>query len=187
MPSDVINHSWCMVDIETTGTHPEHSAIIQIAAVAFNPYTLTIEHDQMFSRCLMIPPGRYWSDETKRWWMQQKHETLESIFARMEEPGPVVQAFSDWAPANAVFVSKPLSFDAPFISSYFRLFEVHDPFAYWKARDLRSLIQGLTWEQGFDEKAVPFEGPKHDGLFDCLHQIKLLFKAVQQSQRERVA
>lgn len=183
MVPEVIPNSWCMVDVETTGTQPDHSAIIQIAAVAFNPYELTIDATSMFSRCLLIPPNRYWSDDTRTWWMQQKRSTLDSIFARMEEPAQVMQAFSDWAPANAVFVSKPLSFDAPFVSSYFRAYDIHNPFAYWKARDLRSLIQGLTWKDPLDEKTIPFEGPEHDALFDCLHQIKLLFAAVRESQR----
>lgn len=178
----VSSNSWVMVDLETTGTHPEHSAIIQIAAVRFNPFHLTVDAECMFSRCLLVPDHRYWSEDTRRWWGQQKRETLQSIHARMEDPETVLRDFVAWVPEQATFVSKPLSFDAPFVSSYLRDYELPNPFAYWKARDLRSLIQGLTWNSEFDERAIAFEGPQHDALFDVLHQIKLLFRAIQQSQ-----
>ncbi len=176
--------AWIMMDLETTGTDPVHAAILQIGAVRFNPYHLTIDTESMFSRCMLPAAGRFWDESTRNWWASQPPDVYSSIMARAEEPGVVLQAFIDWVgPDDAVFVSKPLSFDAPFIASYLKQFELRNPFPHFWGCDVRSLIAGLTWGRNFDEKSVPFTGPAHDALFDCLHQIKLIFSAIQHSQK----
>lgn len=173
-----------MVDIETTGTSPDRSAIIQLAAVRFEPGTRYISHD-FFCRSLLIPPTRFWQEDTRSWWAQQRRDVLEGIYAQMEDPREVMVKFAEWvshSSGDASFISKPLSFDYPFVASYSIEFgHGHMPFRHYLGRDLRSMIEGLVPD--FDEKAVPFEGAEHNALFDCLHQIKLLFAALDKAGR----
>jgi DNA polymerase III epsilon subunit-like protein len=172
-----------MVDIETTGTSPDDNAIIQIAAVRFNPFTGTIDTANMFNRCLGIPPQRFWDEETRSWWMKQNKDILMSIFARMEDPAVVMKDFYDWAGGaycEECFVAKPLSFDFPFVQSYFRRFGYPMPFNHSKGRDLRSFLAGLSFPDApFDDRSVPVDGVgAHDAIFDVLHQIKVIFHAL---------
>lgn len=166
-----------MVDIETTGTSPDRNGIIQITAIRFNLEQRTVDHN-WFNRCLALPMRRSWDESTRDWWMN-KPEVISSIYQRMEDPRVVMDDFLNWINnenvGQLVFWSKPLSFDFPFVASYFRDYEMGMPFPFWLARDLRSFIAGRN--PNFDEKTVPFQGPAHDALFDTLHQIALLFAA----------
>jgi hypothetical protein len=171
---------FCCVDIETTGTSPDRAAVIQIAAARFNLETQEIDH-RFFNRCLAIPPTRFWEEGTRSWWMSHR-DTLASIYERMEDPRTVMADFHDWV--NQVpgthFLSKPLSFDFPFISSYAIEFGLgQNPFDFRRGRDLRSLISVIAPE--FNERSVPFDGNQHDAMFDVFHQIKMLFKATEES------
>lgn len=176
--------SYCCVDIETTGTSPDRAAIIQIAAVRFDLHARTIDHS-FFNRCLTMPPTRCWEEGTRSWWLKNR-PVLDGIFSRMEDHRQVMEEFFEWcggAACDMHFLSKPLSFDFPFVSSYFREFGPgsHMPFDHRKGRDLRSMLCCIDPE--FQENTVPFEGPQHDALFDALHQIKVLFAATDRSNR----
>ncbi len=171
---------WTCVDIETTGTSPEHSAIIQIAAAKFNPWTREIKHN-FFNRCLLIPADRKWDESTRQWWAKQP-DTLRGIMNRMECPRVVMTDFYDWImeePSSSILFAKPISFEHPFLTSYFQKFDFPMPFDFRVGRDMRSFIAGLSHPgEPFDEKSVSFEGTEHDAIFDVLHQIKVLFAAL---------
>ena len=171
------------MDVETTGTSPDRAAVIQIAAVRFNTETRAIDHN-FFNRCLAIPTTRFWQEDTRSWWMKQKRSVLQGIFDRMEDPRLVMSDFQDWVGFNSGlhFLSKPLSFDFPFVASYATEFGpgYGMPFSHQKGRDLRSMMSAMAPD--FDEGSVAFEGDQHDALFDCLHQIKLLFAAMDHAQ-----
>lgn len=160
--------------------------MIQIAAVRFNPVTRQIDHN-FFNGCLEIPPTRFWDEDTRSWWMKQNRSVLESIYARMRDPAEVMRDFWDWCggvECRMAFLSKPLSFDFPFVASYFREFGPgRMPFDFRLGRDLRSVLVGLTFPgPSFDDRSVPMQGPAHDALFDCLHQINVLFKAMDHAK-----
>ena len=170
-----------MVDIETTGLSPDESAIIQIAAARFKLAEKTID-PEVFDRCLSIPAKRFWDEGTRVWWGQQKREVLQDIYRRMEEPSGVTQAFSDWARAKQEghslrFWAKPISFDYAFVSSYFRQFDVYNPFDFREATDLRSYVKGLGRSSDYPELVVEFKGDAHNALVDTLNQINYLFVA----------
>lgn len=171
-----------MVDIETTGTSPDEAAIIQIAAVRFNLSERTIDNADMFNRCLSLPPKRYWDESTRDWWAQQKRSVLLGILQRGEDPGAVVKAFSDWARDGANgetlhFWAKPTTFDFTFCQSYFKQFEVYNPFHFRNAICLNSYLRGLSRSNGIPEVDYQFEGDAHDAIIDVLNQIGLLFAA----------
>lgn len=172
-----------MVDIETTGTNFERNAIIQIAAVKFDYETGQVCHDT-FDRCLHIHPGRDWDFETRAWWVKQG-SVLQEIQARGEDPYTVCRSFYEWLltdwpadrPEGLQFWSKPSHFDHPFISNYFKMFGLDMPCHYRFARDLNSFMAGLSGRTTHPEFVVAFEGAEHNALYDCFHQIKLLFAA----------
>lgn len=170
-----------MVDIETTGLSPDYSAIIQIAAVRFNLEEQTIDND-VFDRCLTLPNKRFWDEETRHWWSQQKRSVLADIYSRMEEPEVVINAFSEWGRAKQKnhplrFWAKPISFDYAFVSSYFRDYRVYNPFNFREAIDLRSYVRGLGRSGEMPELNVEFKGDAHNALVDTLNQINFLFEA----------
>lgn len=174
-----------MIDVETTGISPDHTAIIQITAIKFDPFAGKIDdYENWFNRCLSIPTTRWWDESTRRWWLT-KPETFGSISARMEDPRQVMDDFY-WAMGgsnnNLHFWAKPLSFDYPFIQSYLREFGPAQCFDFRKGRDLRSFFAGLSYpDKPFDEKSVEFDGVAHDALWDTLHQIKTVFAAIEAS------
>lgn len=172
-----------MVDIETTGTRPEHTAMIQLAAVKFNLAERKLDTSNMFNRCLRMPPGRYWDEGTREFWSKQKPHILRNIFARMEDPKLVMEDFAAWAgysPEEPLrFWAKPTSFDFSFVSSYCDQFEVMNPFHFRFATDMNSFIRGLARDSSLATFKVDFQGDEHDGIFDAINQIDAVFKAVE--------
>ena len=174
-----------MVDLETTGTSVDNSAIIQIAAVKFD-YASGEVGAKVFNECLMMAPNRFWTESTRSWW-GSKRAVLNSIIQRMREPGEVVREFDDWLEEDKPeggyqFWAKPTTFDFPLITSYFRQYDLdflsHCHFRF--ARDMNSFIAGLRGSpEHVDMNHILLEhtGPAHDGLSDCIAQLRVLFAA----------
>lgn len=167
-----------MVDLETTGTDPYHNAIIQISAVRFN---MDGEVDtNMFDECLHVPRNRYWCEDTREWWMQQNPKILNKIWGKMRDPATVLQEFRDWVGGDSPTLwAKPIHFEYPFLESYFRTFDVQNPFPHWQTQDLRSWCNARG-VPGLD-KELEFDGDAHDAIHDCLHQIKTLFTLLERT------
>ena len=165
-----------MLDIESTGTCPASTAMIQLSAVRFDFDTMEIDLN-MFDRCLTVPGNRFWEENTRDWWLQQKSEILQSIFSRMEEPKQVLIDFYKWVQkdlkgASPILWAKPISFELPFLTSYYKQFDLPMPCHYRLAEDLNSWCRarGVPDLDG----QVEFEGDAHNALHDVLHQIKVL-------------
>lgn len=178
-----------MVDIETTGTRPDTTAIIQLAAVKFNLAEGTVDHN-FFDRALMIPPTRFWDEDTREWWLSDKADILQGIYSRMENPKMVLEDLAAWANNDRDFNqplrfwSKPLSFDFPFISSYFREFEITNPWNFREANDQNTWIRARFFPEEAPpiEKELDFVGDAHNALQDTLHQVKVLFEAYERTK-----
>lgn len=165
-----------MVDIETTGTQPNKSGMIQLAAVKFNLTEQTVSPN-MFNRSLIIPPWRNWDEDTRDWWAKQP-DTLYKIIAKSEDPKLVMTDFINWSaqPTPLRFWAKPTTFDFMFVSSYARDFDLPMPFSYRDANDMNSYLRGLYAPDEVDRSDEPdMNGTAHDAIFDVLHQIKVLF------------
>ena len=80
------------------------------------------------------------------------------------------------------FWSKPISFDYPFMQSYFTQFEIMNPFHFRFATDLNSFIRGLAGDSSLPTFKVNFQGDAHNALFDVLNQIDMAFKAKEHYQ-----
>jgi oligoribonuclease (3'-5' exoribonuclease) len=169
-----------MVDIETTGTSPDHSAIIQLAAVKFDLVTRDVDQN-FFNRALKIPPKRFWDEDTRNWWGEQKPSVFQDIARRMENPAVVLKDFVEWCqPANNLrFWAKPTHFDYSFVQSYLKQFGLMNPFHYRNAIDLNSFLRGITRSTDLPfVQTGPMAGDAHNALFDVLHQIATLFDAL---------
>lgn len=167
-----------MVDVETTGTSPDHAALIQIAAVRFNLEEKTVDSTDMFDRCLWLAPGRYWDEDTRVWWGKQKREVLQSILRRGEDPSVVIKDFAKWVGGSGVRLwAKPTTFEYPLLSSYFRQFEVQNPFHYRYCTDVQSYMLGRGKNIDDLYAAVPMQGDAHNALHDVIYQIQLIFEA----------
>ena len=159
-----------MVDIETTSTSPDRGAILQIAAVKFNIYGEEVDPN-FFDQCLTIPPSRRWDESTREWWLSDgKRPLLESLIRRGQPYREVLRNFRDWCGTDSRFWCRGLSFDFPFLQSYFTDFEVSNPFKFWQAMDSRTWIEA----KGIDRDAFEFVGEKHNAIHDVLHEIKVL-------------
>lgn len=175
-----------MVDLETTGTDPVHSGIIQIAAVRFDYKTGAV--GDTFNRCLFVPGYRSWNLQTREWWEKQKDDKgksiLEKITARSEDPHRVFYDFTGWAVKEGTprMWAKPISFEFPFISHYLRDLGIGNPFHYRESVDVNSFVRGMFQDPSHDgfDKVIPFDGDAHDAIFDVFHQIKAVLYAKEQ-------
>lgn len=172
-----------MVDLETSGLDPTHSAILQIAAVRFNYETGEI--GPTYEACLAIPDNRFWDEGTREWWLNQNQDVLSDILTRAGDPQETFRHFIAWCHETGPAVieqrlwAKPIHFEWPFLQSYARQYERTMPFHYRNAVDLNSFTRGLTNNPGARslDKAVEFVGNAHNALDDTLHQVKVALMA----------
>ena len=170
-----------MVDIETGGTDPARNPVIQIAAVKFNIHTREVSSD--FFDMVLNPkdqPNRFWDENTLEWWLKRKDVLIE-LMKRSQDTKPVLQSFSHWAEWGKLeLVGKPTHFDWSFLSALYRDYGLQSPFGYRKAVNMRSFIEGRYYPDAAPEweKIIEFQGKEHDALSDCLHQLKVFYKAL---------
>ena len=167
-----------MVDVESTGLNPDKNGLLQIAAIKFNYDTEEI--GPVFDRCLALAPGRYWDEETRTWWMGQRRSTFNDIIARQEDPTTVLQDFSAYSLGTGPirFWAKPVHFDFRFIASHMEQIGRPMPFHFRHTRDLNTFIAALGGSADHQEMAhIEAGSGAHNGLVDCVHQLKLLFAA----------
>lgn len=165
------------IDIETGGTRPDRSPILQIAAVPFNLKEMAISSD-VFCQSLHVPPFRLWDESTRIWWSQQDPEVLENILSKRRATATVMEEFYHWAcnlGPGLRFWAKPTSFDFPFIASYFNDFELPNPFHYRLATDVNSWINARHFPDPVP-KIETTAAITHDALDDCYQQIELVFR-----------
>jgi DNA polymerase III epsilon subunit-like protein len=167
-----------VVDVETTGTNSHLNNMIQLAAIKFNYETGEV--GGVFDRCLAFAPNRFWDEDTRRWWGQQKRSVLDGILARAEDPGQVIHAYSEFICKEG----RPLrfwsrgAFDYNFVESYHRQFGLPMPHRFNDARDTRSFLAGLYGQpKEPDMSWITAPGDAHNALRDNVVELKRLFAA----------
>lgn len=173
-----------MLDIETTGTDPSHSGILQIACVAFNIETKEVD-PVTFNRSLVLPNNRFWDEDTRHWWAKRA-DTLRTIQANAVDAKTVLEELQQFVTSRMLVTgnvgrpwAKPISFDMPMIESYYRQFDVISPFSFRDVVDMRTYIRTKlgTWDIGAWEKSQPSPAGAHNALVDCFYQLKMVFNA----------
>jgi DNA polymerase III epsilon subunit-like protein len=176
------------VDLETTGTQPEHAGILQLAAVRFDYDTGEIDPgpNPMFNSAVQPLPGRLWDFGTINWWREEKGRLAHlGELMRTGRPANIVfPEFIDWIghPSKPIRMwAKPSHFEQPFIESACKQMGITNPFHYRHCMDINSFIQGLRKTAGVEaargELELPFEGQQHDAIFDALHDLRVLLRA----------
>lgn len=162
-----------MVDVETLST-TYNAVIIQLAAVKFS-----FKNDAVETFCInstiksSVDLGLSTTQDTIDWWKKQPKEVLVSVTKDAEPIQAVIEQFDKFLgndTKNLVFWANGMNFDFPVIESTYKALSKPVPWKYWNLRDARTVyaVFGLDW------KAYPRIGSYHNGLDDCLTQIKAL-------------
>src|SRR5213592_1550808 len=137
-----------MVDLETTGTDPDHCAIFQIAAVKFDPETKEVS-PVIFNRSLTFAPNRFWEEGGRQFWSKMP-DIYQKIIETAEPTSRVLTDFYAWCIKDQPNIdggwrlwAKPITFEWAFLSSYYRQYDIPMPFHYRYARDLNSYVAGM--------------------------------------------
>lgn len=184
---DGITYPDVMVDVETTGLTPHACALIQIGAVPFNYDTGAIDTANMFKISLTMPKTRYWTDDTQRFWMVDNAEVYWQIMEQAQPHREAFLSFHQWAQVrgDVRFWSKGM-LDWNMIESYCKMYDLDMPFNFRQVKDLRSFVAGLYGEAEYREPEVEKVGNHHDALHDALTQLRILFKAKEETCQSRV-
>lgn len=188
-------------DFETLGTDPEKSAVLCLAALAFdeskfvseNPYTF--DELVMSSRLIKFKVDeqvkvykREIDPDTVQWWNEQPKEIKKYFKPSPTEDVPLVELHSfimdlvdDPVNVHRVY-TRGNTFDPIFLNSLMKNIEKRDPFPHWKVRDTRSMIDGMTYGSDIENNFVPDELKSvfipHDPINDiCMDVIRLQFLA----------
>lgn len=163
----------CMVDVETLSTNPD-AVIIQVAAVLFS-----FNSDKVETFCMnssfksSIDLGLHIDDATVKWWKNQPSDVLSSVVKDAKPIQSVIEQFDEFLGIDRqkyVFWANGQNFDFPVLGSTYQKLSKPVPWKYWNLRDARTVysVFGLDWRN------YPRVGSYHNGLDDCLTQIKAL-------------
>ncbi|EPJ4412269.1 3'-5' exoribonuclease [Klebsiella pneumoniae] len=177
-PTDYVH---VMVDLETMGK--KHNApIVAIGAVVFDPATGSI--GESFYKVVCLESSVNWGavidPSTVIWWLKQSSEARSAIVN--DDAIPLLDAllqFREFVSDNVAGGSKKAqvwgngaSFDNSILRSSYDCIAEDYPWEYWNDRDVRTMVElghAINYEP---QKAIPFEGERHNALADAIHQAR---------------
>ncbi|WP_323493209.1 exonuclease [Klebsiella pneumoniae] len=176
-----IDYVHVMVDLETMGK--KHNApIVAIGAVVFDPATGSI--GESFYKVVCLESSVNWGavidPSTVIWWLKQSSEARSAIVN--DDAIPLLDAllqFREFVSDNVAGGSKKAqvwgngaSFDNSILRSSYDCIAEDYPWEYWNDRDVRTMVE-LGHAINYDpQKAIPFEGERHNALADAIHQAR---------------
>ncbi|MCZ9392580.1 3'-5' exoribonuclease [Klebsiella pneumoniae] len=176
-----IDYVHVMVDLETMGK--KHNApIVAIGAVVFDPATGSI--GESFYKVVCLESSVNWGavidPSTVIWWLKQSSEARSAIVN--DDAIPLLDAllqFREFVSDNVAGGSKKAqvwgngaSFDNSILRSSYDCIAEDYPWEYWNDRDVRTMVElghAINYEP---QKAIPFEGERHNALADAIHQAR---------------
>ncbi|HID4503045.1 TPA: 3'-5' exoribonuclease domain-containing protein [Klebsiella pneumoniae] len=176
-----IDYVHVMVDLETMGK--KHNApIVAIGAVVFDPATGSI--GESFYKVVCLESSVNWGavidPSTVIWWLKQSSEARSAIVN--DDAIPLLDAllqFREFVSDNVAGGSKKAqvwgngaSFDNSILRSSYDCIAEDYPWKYWNDRDVRTMVElghAINYEP---QKAIPFEGERHNALADAIHQAR---------------
>lgn len=169
-----MNH--LMLDIETLGTN-SNALVVSISAVQFDINTNKIgeKFEVGLNKEQQLEKGAIIDQSTVQWWEQQSPEA-KGMLDRLKKIDvyEALNSFNNWIKANFKVPSKiklwgnGATFDNVIVKNLFTRHEIDFIIPYYADRDVRTLV----YLSKINTKNYAFEGVKHNGLDDCLHQIK---------------
>lgn len=162
-----------MIDLETLSTRSD-AVIIQLAAVKFE-----FKSDNHETFCMNIDPisskkyGMSIEQSTVQWWKEKSPDVIKSVFSDQHSIETVLDAFNRFIGPDSrdmIFWCQGASFDFPVLQWSYTATNRQSPWKYWNQRCSRTVygICDLDW------KNYPRVGNFHNGLDDCLTQIRAL-------------
>ncbi|EPW3745210.1 3'-5' exoribonuclease domain-containing protein [Klebsiella quasipneumoniae] len=176
-----IDYVHVMVDLETMGK--KHNApIVAIGAVVFDPATGSI--GESFYKVVCLESSVNWGavidPSTVIWWLKQSSEARSAIVN--DDAIPLLDAllqFREFVSDTVAGGSKKAqvwgngaSFDNSILRSSYDCIAEDYPWEYWNDRDVRTMVElghAINYEP---QKAIPFEGERHNALADAIHQAR---------------
>ena len=160
-----------MIDLETLGTTAD-AAILSIGAVKFELESGTIEDDGFYASVSLDSNSEYKrriQEDTLIWWLKQPVEA-QSVFHESKQTLPTALAeLVEWmGDAEHQMWSNGADFDLPMLTHAFVQCGLEVPWKHWNSRCFRT-YKNLP---GAKAVKIPFEGTKHNALFDAVHQAK---------------
>lgn len=178
-----------MVDIEALGASDEHNitqtdcVIISIGAKIFKQNG-DVEKDDLPEMQVFLEldqPDRVAYPDTVAWWKEQDQEAIDSAFRK---EGRVDIAKGLWALHDFLvdhkprkFWANPPSYDEEILKHAFRQYEIPWPVNHWNVHNSRSIeafFYGRNTRKVGEVNWIDDGSPKHEALFDCKLQIKML-------------
>lgn len=167
-----------MIDIETFG-NGKHAAIVQIGACYFDRAngnigdTFKVNIDAVSAE----KSGAQLDADTVYWWMSQSKEAIESVtVAPRIDIVEALNMLNDFL-KPAVAIWSHATFDFVILTESYKRLGIKTLFHYRTARDIRTLVDLAN----INTKSHAFvrDGIHHDGLADCLFQVKYCVAAFQ--------
>lgn len=160
-----------MLDNETLGTAAD-AVIMSIGAVRFDLDSDALD-DAGFYASISIDSNlehkRRIQEDTLIWWMSQG-EGAQGVFHESKQTlGQALDDLSDWIGDDECFIwSNGADFDLPMIAHAYTSLCKAVPWKFWNSRCFRT-YKNLP---GAKNVKVPFEGVKHNAMFDAIHQAR---------------
>jgi len=157
-------------DFETLGTDVQTLPILSVACYAFdtkrfktNPYKLEeIIIESKFRKFSVEDQvknyNRIINKDTLDWWVSQGQEVVDANLKASDNDKPLSELHSMFLaeyPSNAYVYTRGNTFDPMIITALCKQLNLVEPYPWWKVRDMRSLIDGLTWGHDVNTTFIP--------------------------------
>ena len=186
-------------DFETLSQNPIDAAVVSCASLVFSMDTLELNgytyeelmNKVQFRKFNVKDQVDRWNRKieqtTLEWWAQQSKEARASI-----KPSPedyTINTLIPWLEShfnrekNKFVFTRNNTFDPVIVQSVSKDFSLPVPYDWWKVRDTKSFIMGLTYGSDIRDSFIPPEAegkyvkhdPRHDVVLDVLRMQTILF------------
>jgi hypothetical protein len=175
------------IDLETLGKH-HYAAVISIGIVAFNRHTGDMDEGLNIVLNVedVVKHGAQMDASTVIWWMQQS-DAARKVFT----PGGGVSV--DYAlkmvdnyfrdnnlGKNAGVWGNGPKFDVGLLEDLYRMAGKKEPWAYWQARDVRTVVDIAN----LDKAAYRKKGTHHNAVDDARNQAQMVIDSIAALRRD---
>jgi DNA polymerase III epsilon subunit-like protein len=188
-----------IIDFETLSQNPINGALVSCALLTFEMDTLLVNgytYEELLSKVeyfkfevksQVTNWNRKIDPKTLEWWKQQSKDALDSI--KPSEEDKQLTEFIPWMVSHFnrnkldYIFSRNNTFDPVIVQSICSDLNLPLPYDWWKIRDTKSFIMGLTYTAGIKDNFIPAEAehkyvehdPRHDVVLDVMRMQTLLF------------